>query len=280
MNRPVLEINNLKFSYPQKDVFDNINLSIEQGGIFTLLGPNGCGKTTLIHCILNFLKAKQGEVRIKGMEINHIKSSEMARMVAYVPQSHKKVFPYTVREVVLMGRAAYVPAYRSPKPVDEAIVAEALEIMGVSHLAERPYPFLSGGESQLVILARAIAQQAGIIILDEPTSHLDSHHELMVLDKLAYLMKQTDLTILMTTHYPNQALYLMNQGTPVSGALMKDGRLMAAGKGKDIFNEEQISKLYDIDCRLVEFIDNDGRNIRQLVPLGIKNGLAEKNEID
>lgn len=278
MSRTILEVSKLDFRYPQKQVFQDIDLKIEQGQMFTLLGPNGCGKTTLLHCILRFLKAQKGEIQIGGKDIHQIKPLEMAKKIAYVPQNHKKVFPYTVKEVVLMGRAAYVPAYSSPKPEDVQIAMDALEIMGITDLAERPYPFLSGGESQLVVLARAIAQQSQIIILDEPTAHLDSYHELMVMDKLALLMKKTDLTILMTTHFPNQALYLMNQGIAVYGALMKDGSLLATGSGDEIFSVENISRLYDINCSLVEFTDEQGRNIKQFVPLGIKNGWTEITE--
>lgn len=274
----ILETKNLTFEYPKKKVFDHINLAIEGGQIFTLLGPNGCGKTTLIHCILNFLKAQQGEILIGGKNIRELKPSEIARKLAYVPQSHKKVFPYTVKEVVLMGRAAYIPAYSAPKEIDIRTTMAALDMMGIADLAERPYPFLSGGESQLVILARAIAQKSEIIILDEPTAHLDSYHELMVMDKLAYLIKETDLTILMTTHFPNEVLYLMNQGISVTGALMRDGGFLATGRGDMIFTVENISRLYNINCDVVELNDEQGRSIRQFVPLGIKGGWAEKNE--
>jgi len=271
MDTIILETKGLTFQYPKKKVFEQINMKVESGQIFTLLGPNGCGKTTLIHCILNFLKAQQGEILIGGRNIKEMKPSEIARKLAYVPQNHKKVFPYTVREVVLMGRAAYIPAYSAPKEEDIRIAEEALDMLGISDLADRPYPFLSGGESQLVILARAIAQKSEIIILDEPTAHLDSYHELMVMDKLAYLSKETDLTILMTTHFPNEVLYLMNQGIPVSGALMKDGGFLASGSGDGIFTVENISKLYDIRCDVAELTDDQGRTIRQFVPLGIKD---------
>ena len=277
MGEIILEIDQLEFSYSQTGVFHNIDLKIKKGEIFTLLGPNGCGKTTLIHCILKFLKAQHGEIRINGVDIRTIKPSDMARKIAYVPQNHKKVFPYTVKEVVLMGRAAYIPAYSSPKEEDQRIAMEALRLMGILELADRPYPYLSGGESQLVALARAIAQRSEIILLDEPTAHLDSRHELMVMDKLSELIRQTDRTILMTTHYPNQALYLMNQGIPVSGALMKQGRLLAFGEGEQIFTAESISQLYDIECRMIEFADKNGATIRQLVPLGLKDGWS-KNE--
>lgn len=276
MSGIIIETKDLAFQYPKKKVFEHINLAVKAGQIFTLLGPNGCGKTTLIHCILNFLKPQQGNIMIGGKDIREMKPSEIARKLAYVPQSHKKVFPYTVKEVVLMGRAAYVPAYSSPRAEDIDIAMNALEMLGISELADRPYPFLSGGESQLVILARAIAQKSEVIILDEPTAHLDSYHELMVMDKLAGLIRNTDVTILMTTHFPNEALYLMNQGTAVSGALMRNGSFLTAGEGEDIFTVENISKLYDIDCGMAELDDGKGRIIKQFVPLGVKGGWEEK----
>lgn len=269
MGNIILDIRQLGFHYPQKEVFRNIDLRVETGRMFTLLGPNGCGKTTLIHCILNYLKAQEGEISIDGRKLDQIRPAELARLISYVPQNHKKVFPYTVREVVLMGRAAYIPAYSSPKKEDLMIAEDALELLGIADLADRPYPFLSGGESQLVILARSIAQRSRMIILDEPTAHLDSYHELMVLDKLALLMKETNLTILMTTHFPNQAFYLMNHGVPVHGALMKNGKILSDGAGEAIFSVENISELYDINCRVLEFEDPPGNRIRQLVALGI-----------
>ena len=275
MKEPILEVSNLGFSYSKKKVFQGIDLTLERGQIFTLLGPNGCGKTTLIHCLLKFLKPETGEIWVGGENIQKIKPVELAKKIGYVPQSHKKVFSYTVMEYVLMGRAAYIPATGLPKEEDQRIAMEALEMMGILDLAQRPYPQLSGGESQLVVLARAIAQKSEIIVLDEPTSHLDSYHELMVMDKLAYLIRETNLTILMTTHFPNQALYLMNQGIPVSGALMRDGCFLAAGPGDAIFTVENISALYHINCRLVEFKDDRGNDMKQFVPLGIGADLGK-----
>ncbi len=280
MSEPLLEIKKLGFSFPKKKVFQGIDLTLERGQIFTLLGPNGCGKTTLIHCLLKFLKPEMGSIQIGGEDIRHIKPIEMAKKIGYVPQSHKKVFSYTVKEFVLMGRAAYIPATGLPKEEDLYIAMEALEMMGIADLAERPYPNLSGGESQLVVLARAIAQKSEIIVLDEPTSHLDSYHELMVMDKLAYLIRETNKTILMTTHFPNQALYLMNQGIPVSGALMKGGGFLASGSGDTIFTVENISELYHINCSLVEFQDDTGKNMKQFIPMGIDiaSGKVARNE--
>ena len=277
MNESMIDIARLEFSYPQKKVFSQVDLSVKRGQIFTLLGPNGCGKTTLIHCILNHLKPQIGEIRIAGTELSQIRPAELARKISYVPQNHKKVFPYTVKEVVLMGRTAYIPGFGVPGTNDRNIAEQAMELLGISDLANRPFPFLSGGESQLVLLARSIAQQSEIIILDEPTAHLDSFHELLVLDKLMELMRQNDLTILMTTHVPNQALYLMNHGAAVAGALMKEGRIIAADTGEALITEENISKLYDIECRMIRLTAEGETVIRQLVPLGTLASGQKKN---
>jgi iron complex transport system ATP-binding protein len=266
----IVEVQNLSFHYPKRKVFDNINLNIKRNQIFMILGPNGCGKTTLLHCILHYLKPQTGEIRIAKKNIKEIKATELARKIAYVPQNHRKMFPYSVKEVVLMGRAAYTPAYSSPKAEDMDIAMDALELIGIKHLAEQPYMNLSGGESQLVLLARAIAQKSDVIILDEPTVHLDSFNEMLVLDKLSYLMQKNDLTILMTTHYPNQAFYFINKGLPVYGALMKDGGFIAAGHGSEIFQSENLSDLYGIRFQSVELTDDQGNKIKQIIPMGIE----------
>ena len=237
--------------------------------MFLLLGPNGCGKTTFLNCILGLHKPETGVIEAEGTDISTLSAALIARKIAYVPQGHKKTFLYTVKEIVLMGRAAYTPAYSSPKAEDEKIAEEALSSVGILHLADRPYVQLSGGEGQLVLLARAIAQQSPIIVLDEPTAHLDSYNELLVMDRLTDLIKQKGLTVIMTTHYPNQALYLMNRGLVLHGALMKNGGFLACGEGQEILTAENMSKLYNIKCRLIETTDDEGTPIRQLALLGI-----------
>ena len=272
---PILQIQGLSFEYPKKPVFQQVSLNIERGRLFTLLGPNGCGKTTLLHCILNSLIPSEGTVLLDGYKITEMKAQEIARKIAYVPQSHRKMFSYTVLDIVLMGRAAYSAFYSSPKKEDLIIAEEAISAVGMSDFIDKPFIHLSGGESQLVMLARAIAQQSEMILLDEPTAHLDSYHEMMVLDKLSELIRENGMTAIMTTHYPNQAFYFMNKGIRVEGALMKNGAIMLSGPGEEIFTQKAISELYQIRSKFIEIKDDEGGSIKQIIPFGLDNGRTE-----
>ena len=269
MNTPAIAMKNLAAGYPGTPVFSGLTQSIEQGRLFLLLGPNGCGKTTLLNCLLGLHKPSAGTVEVEGHDIDGLSPTALARRMAYVPQSHKKTFLYTVKEIVLMGRAAYMPVYGTPKKEDEQIAEEALRSVGIFHLADRPYVRLSGGEAQLVLLARAIAQKAGIIVLDEPTAHLDSYNELLVMDRLTAFTKENGLTVVMTTHYPNQAFYFMNKGLSPMAALMKNGSFLAAGECEEILTADAVANLYHVKCSLIETTGEDGKPIRQIALSGI-----------
>jgi len=275
MTIPAIEVKALGAAYGKSRVFDTLDLEVQQGQMFTLLGPNGCGKTTLLNCILGLHKPQSGRVFVDGLAIENLSPSEMAKKIAYVPQSHKKAFLFTVREMVLMGRAPYTPSYSSPKAADVEIAEEALEAIGIQHLGDRPYAQLSGGEGQLVLLARALAQQSPVVVLDEPTSHLDSYNELLVLDRLGELVEKKNLTVIMTTHYPNQVLYLVNKGLPVFGALMREGKFLALGAGEELICAENISALYKVRSKLLESVDEKGRTIKQICFLGLGEGENE-----
>ena len=268
MSIPILEVENLYFTYDKTIIFENINFSINQGEILSILGANGCGKTTLINCILGFLQPQQGSIRINGVNKNKLKISDYAKLVSYVPQSHNKIFPYSVEEIILMGRVAYTPFYSSPNEKEKEIVYEAMEIVGIGAMAKKPYTNLSGGEGQLVMLARAIAQKTPIIIMDEPTSHLDCYNELLVLDRIKTLVKSSNISIIMATHFPNQVFNLINSGIDVKVALMKNKFFFAFGEANDVLTESNISTLYNINACILEK-DQGEFCIKQIVPLSI-----------
>lgn len=265
----MIKIEDLGFSYGTNRIFENVNLEIKKGELTAILGANGCGKTTLINCILNFLKPQEGKVLIENKEVIALKAVELAKKIAYVPQNHRKTFPFTSQEIVLMGRTAYTLAYSSPKAEDLEIALEALDLVGMAHMAEKPYVLLSGGESQLVMLARAIAQQTPAIILDEPTAHLDNYNELLVLERTSKLIKEKGLTVVMTTHHPNQILYLESNEISVNCALMKKGGIMYKGPACDAITEEKISQLYNIQCAVLEKAGMDGKIIKYIAAMGI-----------
>ena len=267
---PLLAVNNINFGYDQRDVLQDISFKVNRGEIFFLLGPNGCGKTTLLDCVLGLLKPRQGDIQVNGTDINSIRPEAIARQVAYVPQSHEKTFPYTVKDIVLMGRAAYIGLFGSPSVEDMDIVDEALALVGILHLRDRRYTQLSGGEGQLVMIARALAQKTSLIVMDEPTAHLDFKHELVIMERIVELVKETGLSVLMATHFPNHAFYFENNNIATRVALMNNSKFLAAGSPSNVLSEENIKLIYNINARVVSYDIDTEREIRQVIPISTK----------
>ncbi len=267
MTKPLLSVENLAFSYPKYPVFSDINFTLNKSEIFVLLGPNGCGKTTLINCILKLLKPNKGSIKVNDINLGNLKPFNLSRYIAFVPQSHTKTFPYTVAEIVLMGRAATKAFYSAPSQEDYDLAIDALKKVGLEHLASKPYTNLSGGETQLVLLSRAIAQQSDIIIMDEPTSHLDCYNELIVLERVTETVMQEGKSIIMTTHQPNQIFHMMLSKVDIKTALMKKGSFLAMGKPQEVITESNIQSLYNITAQSVTHTSDLYGNIQQIVPL-------------
>ena len=269
-----MQVNNASFSYGEKLVFNGISFNIQQGEIYCVLGPNGCGKTTLLSCILGTLKLNGGQILIDGIDINCIKPKSMAEKAAYVPQIHERTFPYKVKEIVLMGRAFNTNLFTMPSKEDKEIALEAMAKVGILHLADEPYTQISGGQCQLVMIARALAQKPKLIIMDEPTSHLDFKNELMVLETVAELVKQDNISIIMATHFPNHAFYFESNNTKTTLALMNNGIFEQSGNASTILNESNILNTYNINSKVIECELNENISIKQLIPISInKNGM-------
>lgn len=269
MERYTIQIKNASFSYENNKIFNNLNFNVKQGEVFCVLGPNGCGKTTLLDCVLGLLKLDEGYILIDGLDINNIKANYLAEKLAYVPQVHQKTFPYKVKEIVLMGRAHKTTLFSSPTNDDKEIANQAMEKVGILDLAEIPYIQISGGQCQLVMIARALAQQPKIIIMDEPTSHLDFKNELIVLETIVDLVKKHNLSILMATHFPNQSYYFETNRIPTTLALMNNGKFEEVGCPGNILNEKNIMKIYQINSKVLNYKDDENNVIRQVVPLSI-----------
>lgn len=268
----LLELSNAEFAYEHQPypVFRNISFSMGPGEIFCLLGPNGCGKTTLLDCILGIHHTWQGKVLVAGHDSRQLRAGQMARYLAYVPQSHEKTFPYTVLDIVKMGRTVYTGRFSAPREEDEAIAREALDAVGLMRLADRPYTQISGGEGQLVMIARALAQKTPVIVMDEPTAHLDFKHEMVVLETMVRMVRDNGLSILMATHFPNHAFYFENKGLKVRVALMHEKEFLETGSPSQVLNEANINTLYGIEARLITCRIDEGNLIRQLVPIGAR----------
>lgn len=258
----VAEIRNASFSYSDHLIFQNISFDVKKGEILCLMGKNGCGKSTLIDCILGIHSLDDGTVTIDGKNIASYKTNQLARHMAYVPQVHTRSFPYKTRQVVLMGRTAYVGGFGAPDQDDKKLVKNIMEQVGISHLADRPYTQISGGEMQMVMLARALAQEAPFILMDEPTAHLDFANEMLFLEIVAQFVGKDNRTVLMATHSPNQVFFLETLGLDVRVILMKDGAILANGKPKDVLTENMIRQVYQVEGKIL----TDG-TYRQIMPI-------------
>lgn len=275
MDNCTVEVSNASFSYGSKKVFSNISFNVRKGEVFCVLGPNGCGKTTLLDCVLGILKLNEGKVLVGNTDVKDLKENKLAEKMAYVPQIHERSFPYKVKEIVLMGRAHKTSIFTSPCEEDKKIAMDALEKVGISELADVPYTQISGGQCQLVMIARALAQQPEIIVMDEPTSHLDFKNELVVLETVADLVKKHNISILMATHFPNHAYYFETNHVPTTLVLMNNGVFEEKGKPYDVLNEQNIINTYNINSKVLNLKLDEETSIRQVVPISL---IKEKSQ--
>lgn len=206
-----ISVENLTLSYEKNLVLNNVNFSIKKGSVVTLVGPNGCGKTTLLKIINGFLRQNEGTVYIDSRNIEEITNRDLARILGHVSQMHKSSFPFSVLDVVLTGRMPYISMFSIPGKEDVEKAYEVLEFMGIAHFAQRPYTQISGGERQMVMIAKALAQEPDFLLLDEPTSFLDLKNQIHVLKTIISLAKTRNITVLMTLHEPNHALLFSDE---------------------------------------------------------------------
>jgi iron complex transport system ATP-binding protein len=235
-----VEVRGLHFGYSDRQrLFDGVDLEIGAARVTVLLGPNGSGKSTLLALALGYLTPKGGEIRMMGRPLSSYSRSELGRVAAFVSQSVSLPFNYPVLEYVLLGRAARVPYWGSPSAADLAAARRATELAGADHLADRNVQELSAGELQLVSVARALAQEPQILLLDEPTSHLDPAHAVSVFRLLVKLARE-GLTVLLTTHDPLHARQVADDAV-----LMKEGAVLFAGEAREGLAAAHLNRLYD-----------------------------------
>jgi iron complex transport system ATP-binding protein len=239
-----LEAIDLSFGYPERLVGQGANLAMEPGEILCLLGPNGSGKTTLFKTLLGLLSARGGTVRIGGRPIGTFKRPELARLIAYVPQAQAAPFPYTALDLVLMGRVAHRGVFAGPTRQDRDIAEEALDQLGILDLAQRDVTRLSGGQRQLVVVARAIAQAAPLIVMDEPTASLDFGNQVVVLNHVKRLAVQ-GTGVVLSTHNPDHAFAIANRVI-----LMQDGELLVHGTPAEVLTAQRLQQVYNVPVRV------------------------------
>ncbi len=265
---PLISVENVSLSYDgENTVLSDVSFSVRPGTLYCLMGANGCGKSTLINCILGIHAPDRGRVLISGREVEKYRPKELAKKISFIPQVHERTFPYTVEQIVLMGRNAYGSSFSGPGSSDRRIVSEVLEQTGISHLAQRPYTRISGGEMQLVMLARALVQNTSVVIMDEPSAHLDFRNELIFLENAAGLIRGKSTSVLMATHSPNQPFFFERKGADVRVLAVCDGTLRFEGTPSEVLTEENILEIYRVRSRLMKSPGPDETELRQIVPL-------------
>ncbi len=248
-----LSASHLDIGYRGHLVGRDISLSLGPGEVLCLLGPNGAGKTTLFRTLLGLQRRLGGQITIDEDRLERLKPVEIARRMAYVPQAHVTEFAFSVLDVVLMGRTARLKPFASPGPADERIAREKLDELGIGSLAEADYTKISGGQRQLALIARALAQGAPILVLDEPTASLDFGNQAMVLGRIRDLAA-SGYGIVLSTHDPDHALMVASRV-----AIIADGGLIAIGLPQDVVTGELLSAIYRTDVRVEETIS--GRRV-------------------
>lgn len=248
----LLQVTRAGFAYRSRQVLSEVSLAFKRGEVVSFLGPNGSGKTTLLKIMLGILQPQTGTVFFEGRPLKTIPRRDFARQVAYVPQVHREAFAYTVEEVVLMGRMPHHSFFSAYSRKDRDIAAAALERLDIFHLRERPYTEISGGERQLALIARALAQGAGVFIMDEPVNGLDYGNQMRLLSGIKGLATE-GLTFIMTTHFPDHALMTADRVI-----LLKAGAVIADGPPTQTITREAIFELYRIEVNVVS-MNGSGR---------------------
>lgn len=249
----VIRAEHLAFGYVKEvPVLKDVSFEVAAGEVLMILGANGCGKSTLMRALLAEHQPSSGAVTLQGDDVRRLAPKELSRRVAMVFQDHTAPFPFSVMEVVTMGRTPHLSALGLPRSRDREVCREALSTVGVLHLAETPYTQISGGERQLVLIARALAQQTPLIMMDEPTSHLDYRNAATVIKVANRLATEQDKAVVMITHLPDQAFYY-----PSKAALMRDGRFFAYGSSREVLTQERLSETYGMQIKVLVATDPD-----------------------
>ena len=258
-----INIEKLNAYYGEHHVLKDVSFSMEQGKLMCVLGPNGVGKSTMFQCILGLNKKHDGKINIYGKNIEEMSIKERARMVSYIPQSHSPVFAYKVKDIVLMSTEASIKGFKNPGASQIKMAEEAIEKVGIGYLADRKYTQISGGERQLVMIARALAQQAKFIIMDEPTSNLDYGNQIRVMSRVKELTKE-GYTIIQSCHQPDQAFLYADEIL-----VLWNGQVLIQGSPKDVLTQKIIHKIYDVDVEIKSL--NEDR-IRVCIPAEVCRG--------
>ena len=246
-SRNAVKINDLTFSYDEEPVLEKINLTIETGKFYGLLGPNGSGKTTLLRAIAGLLDVKTGTILVRDKDLKRFGTRDLAKEMAVVPQNTEVRFGFSVFDLVLMGRAPYLSRFAAEGSKDLRIAQEMMELTDIWRLRDRSINTLSGGEKQRTVIARALTQQTGIILLDEPVSQLDIYHQIEIIKKLKVWNRERGITVVAALHDLNLAAafcdYLI---------LMNHGKIHSMGTPDEILKRETIKEIYGVEVEIIK----------------------------
>jgi iron complex transport system ATP-binding protein len=255
-----LDVEALAFGYPGRPIGRDVSFTLRGGEVLAILGPNGGGKTTLFRTVLRLLEPQGGRITVDGEPIERWSRGRLARVFGYVPQAQLGLFPFTIREMVLMGRTAHLGPFVAPSSRDRAVADDALHALGLGSLAERPYTQVSGGERQLTLIARALAQEPAILVMDEPTASLDFGNQVRVLAQTRALAAR-GIGIILSTHDPDQAFLCADRV-----ALLRAGTVTRVGPPEEIVTPASLYETYGVRVEIRELTLEDGRRARLCVP--------------
>ena len=256
----LMKIENLSFSYGEANVLKDVDFTAYKGQLVALIGPNGAGKSTLFKCILKFNKGYDGKIFLEGKDMMHMSRAEIAKKIAYIPQTTTPVFNYPVIDIVLMGMTGGLKPLESPKKKHIEKAEKTLADLGISYLRDRGFGRISGGERQLVLLARAMVQDATLLVMDEPTANLDYGNQFRVMERIRGLVKE-GYSVILSTHNPEHALLFADKAF-----VLQNGEVRAAGPSREVLTEELMEQLYDVKVQLVD-TEFDGEEAKVCVPV-------------
>lgn len=244
-----LQVENLAGGYGKKEILRGVTFDLHAGEVLCVLGPNGCGKSTLLKLLLRFLPVTGGRIMLQGQDTNKMDRKTLAQYFSYIPQSDRMMFPYTILEMVTMGRSCHIGRWRTPSKADAMLAFEALEKVGIHHMAGTLYTMLSGGERQLVLIARALCQNTGILIMDEPTASLDFANQQLIM-KAVKTSVEEGRSVIMTTHSPSQPFSIATKVL-----LLSRGNTVGWGCPRSVLTNESLEEVYGIPMDVVAVTD-------------------------
>ncbi len=259
-----LEVQHGSFGYGRRAVLNDVSFSVSGGEVLAILGSNGIGKTTLLRCTMGLLKWNAGKTLLDGKDINSYKDTELWKRISYVPQAKNTVSLCTAKEMVLLGRSSHLGLFRQPGAEDIRKAEEALEFVGMSKLADKSCMRISGGELQMVLIARALCTEPELLILDEPESNLDFRNQLLVLETIAKLAQENGIAAIMNTHYPVHALKISDKAL-----ILNDDLTNIHGPSSELISEENLTNAFHVDVRIGKN-EYEGRSYRSVIPIRIR----------